>query len=261
MSLTYKSSEGRTEFLHIGDIISKKSGKPVKAVYYREEAPSNEIITSIKLDNPDLEFESVPIIIKNQRNCLYISGASGSGKSYYAASYINKLQKLKDFKKQPVYFISFNVSDDPAYSDIKNFTKLDITNPENWGDLYDLDYSEFTDCIVVFDDWESSPKLIMEKLSHLQRQLLQLSRKANVTMINILHETQNFLESKYVITESTSYILFPKMNMNRSLKFLKSCMFFDQEQLDRFKKLEGRAVYINKIFPQFVLSKKELYLL
>ena len=261
MSLTYKQSEGKTEFLHIGDIVNKKTGKTVKPVYYREDSPPSEVTMSIKLDNPDLEFESIPIIIKNQRNCVYISGASGSGKSYYAASYIKKLQKIKEYKKQPVFFISFNVSDDPAYEGIKNFVKLDITNPDKWGDLYDLDYSEFKDCIVVFDDWESSPKLIMEKLSHLQRQLLQLSRKANVTMINILHETQNFLESKYVITESTSYILFPKMNMNRSLKFLKSCMFFDQDQLDKFKKLEGRAVYINKIFPQFVLSKKELYLL
>ena len=59
-----------------------------------------------------------------ERQILYITGASGSGKSYFTRQYCNEYQRI--FPKRPIILIS-SVSDDSSIDAIKGLKRLKLT--------------------------------------------------------------------------------------------------------------------------------------
>ena len=81
-------------------------------------------IQSIELDDDDESMQHMPYTMKdegNTRQILYVSGASGSGKSYYASSYIKEYVKM--FPKNDVFVVS-SVDKDKQLDSIKNVKEL-----------------------------------------------------------------------------------------------------------------------------------------
>jgi chromosomal replication initiation ATPase DnaA len=62
-----------------------------------------DYLKHIKLTKPKEKIQYIPNK-KTERQILYITGASGSGKSYYTKQYCDQYRKL--FPKNPIYLIS-----------------------------------------------------------------------------------------------------------------------------------------------------------
>jgi hypothetical protein len=103
--------------------------------------PTNEL--SLR-DKPELVFQPIPNP-STERQILYITGSSGSGKSYYTRKYCGEFAKL--FPKRSIYLFSSIASDDSIDS-IKGLSRIKLSPEfleENW------EIEDFRDCLVIFE--------------------------------------------------------------------------------------------------------------
>jgi hypothetical protein len=236
-------------------IAEKKTNEGEEREYVYVEANHSDPNPVVELDG---EFDFLPYIEPNQRQAVFISGVSGSGKSTSAVNYIKKLRSYKNkYKKYPVYLWTGNDAPDQAFDNLKNMFRINIQDTESLGEL---SYSEFQDCIVVFDDWEALEPEMLNYFRGIMKKLLEYSRKQNVIIIIITHMTQQGHLTKPIIFECDTYILYHKNNFNACKKFLKNYMDLENDTLDKIKKMQGRCIYVRKSFPTCVISDNKIIL-
>jgi Cdc6-like AAA superfamily ATPase len=97
----------------------------------------------LKIPN-DSFFQQVPNT-KKEREILYITGCSGSGKSTYTRKFIEELRKVK--KDIPIYLFS-SLPDDESLDSVK--PKRIILDESLIEDPIDI--KEFADSVVIVDD-------------------------------------------------------------------------------------------------------------
>jgi len=119
----------------------------------------------IELDNDDESIQHMPYTMNdegNTRQILYVSGASGSGKSYYAASYIREYVKM--FPKNDVFVVS-SVDKDKQLDSIKNVKRIKLDEK-----FYETPFTieDFKDSLMVYDDTKMiSNNMIKEKITNI----------------------------------------------------------------------------------------------
>ena len=192
-----------------------------------------------KLDGEDKIKESDEIRIENgeimlspdkdtERITMYCCGSAGSGKSYFVAQYCEQYHKT--FKNNPIFLISENDSD-PAF-DSKDYIKRIIIE-----DLYEnpLDWREFENCMVIFDDIDSIKGKLGKTVDALRDKLLKNSRKFKVSVVSTSHDACG-QSLKSVLNES-KIIVFFMLNYNRSLKYLlENYLGINKEAILKLKK-------------------------
>ena len=80
--------------------------------------------TNIKLES-NQSFQQIPD--NKERNILYVTGASGSGKSYYSAEYIQ--QYIKKHPKNDVFLFS-SVGEDKVLDKLKKLRRFKILDED-----------------------------------------------------------------------------------------------------------------------------------
>lgn len=226
-------------------------------IYLDAEKDPTKRVEHLKIEH-DEKFQPVPIIKSNEKNTTYsyVAGASGCGKSYFVAKWIENLKKQSKFKDHDVYVISPQTEDDPAFEKLGYF-RLDITFP----DFAQLTFEDFKDSIVVFDDLTSlHDKRLSFFITMLQKACLENGRKLNISVISVNHALKDWMKTKYVIGESPYYTIFPNSNYNECAKFLKSYASFDKFQLEYVKELDTRALTIHRNSPNYMISDHEIIL-
>jgi hypothetical protein len=245
--------------LPIAAVIDKDKDKPKRFLYveYDEDAKPQDEVRELMAE-PGTSFEYLPMIPENQRYACYISGISGSGKSSAAREIIGKLRKQSRFKQLPVWFITIKDGDlDPAFEGLKDFRHLDVHDPE----FIEISYEEYENSVVVFDDWsqldQKSPLAVY--LNQLVKKLLELARKINCQIIIINHMTQQMNKTRETIFECTDYCLFPRSNMNSTLRFIKAYVSEDKQLLEKIKNIRGSQftqLMIRKTAPSYLMTPK-----
>lgn len=209
----------------------------------------------IKTETEKSKFQPLPIIKQNELNAVnfFVSGLSGSGKSFYVSQLVNNIKSLDRFKDADVFLITGQTKPDPAYEDnIEKYLKVNLDSD----DFFTLTYSDFEDSIVIFDDVNSLGNRAQEAfIFNLQKSLSENARKNNVALININHSSRDFLRTKYIVHEANYFTLFPSYNWNDSRKFLKSYLDYDEAELKEIKKLSRhtRAMTFHKQTPQYII--------
>ena len=261
--------------------VNERSNKPINNIYLSKKNTSssdtedsdedneNDNLPKLKVDSNDNFFSPVPYVKDNEISAIsyFIAGVSGSGKSHYTSQLVNNILTLKRFNNighlkeaADVYLITSAVLDDPAYEkSLKKYFKLDI----NHDDFFNLTFSDFKNCIVIFDDVTSmSNKNTEIFIARLQKSIGENSRKSNVAMVSISHQSRDFNKTKYLIHEANYYVLFPHASWNDSKKFLKSYLDYDDNQLKKIKKIstKTRGICIHKCCPIYTISDKLIYL-
>ena len=97
--------------------IMDKTTKKEQIVYLSDPELDGEVrngYINIKLESHQ-SFQQIPD--NKERNILHVTGASGSGKSYYSAEYIH--QYIKKHPKNDVFLFS-SVGEDKVLDKIKN---------------------------------------------------------------------------------------------------------------------------------------------
>jgi len=201
-------------------------------------------------------FQQIPNI-SVERNILYVTGASGSGKSYYTKNFVDQYKKI--YPKREVYLFS-SLSDDSSIDKIKNLRRIKLT-PEFLND--DITAKDFKDALVIFDDTDCiTDKRVKLKVNGILNSLLETGRHFSSSVIYTSHSACNGADTKKILNECHSITIFPTGLGGRSLKYLlDQYLGLDKAQIARVKHLNSRWVTIVKSYPMVVLSEKEAYVL
>ena len=221
-----------------------------------DKANVADYLKHIKLTKPKEKIQYIPNK-KTERQILYITGASGSGKSFYTKQYCDQYRKL--FPKNPIFLIS-SINEDSSIDKVKNMKRIRLTNELL---MTDLKADDFKDSLVIFDDTDVITNKIMRmKVNGILNMLLETGRHTNTSVIYTSHLATNGLETRRILNEAHSITIFPHSLGGRSLKYLLENYFgLDKYQIKQIKTLPSRWVTLDKSFPMVVLSEKEAFVL
>jgi len=237
--------------------IIKNEGKktkqtPIISVDDSESARTN--YNEIKLKNGEI-FQQIPNP-NTERQILYITGRSGSGKSYYTLHYCREYKRM--YPKREIYLFSA-LESDSTLDQLKGLKRFRLTD-EFCDD--EILAEDFKDSLVIFDDTDViSSKLIRNKVNGIMNQILQTGRHFNTSCIITTHTCCNGSATKVVLNEAHSITIFPNGLGGKSMKYLLDSYFgLDKNQIKKIKNLKSRWVTIFRTFPMSVLSEKEAYI-
>lgn len=231
--------------------IIKNNPKYKKTKFYVSDEDDNEIKSFNNLHINDGTFQYVTDEDK-ERDTIYICGSAGSGKSYWTGKYCEEYYKRN--KDNPIYLISEG-SEDPALDNLKNLqrVKVDETLLED-----PIEWTEFNDCLVIFDDIDAYTGKLKKFIYSLLDKLLKNARKNKVSVIMTSHSCTG-LELKAVLNESNVIVFFMK-NYNRSLKYLlESYVGLNKDGIKKLKANKSRWTAFVKTYPNVIIQEKDIF--
>ncbi len=243
-------------FENIGTPIAKiidKNKKELNTVYLADleiHQKPRHIYGTIELQANET-FQQIPD--NRERNILYITGASGSGKSYYSADYIN--QYIKKNPNNEIYLFS-SVSDDKVLDKIKKLKRVNINNADFLHTEFDID--DFKNSLLIFDDTDCiSNKPLLKKVNEILDKVLQTGRHVGCTAIYTSHTACNGKSTKMILNESHSITFFINGMGGKSMRYLlDQYLGLDKKQIEKVKSIKSRWTTVLKTFPQIVMSQR-----
>lgn len=248
--------EGNTVAV-INNDLDKKDRK-ILSITDNPKSITGACFNELKLkDKPTLHFQPIPNK-KTERSILYVTGASGSGKSYYTRNYAEEYHKC--YSKRDVFIIS-SLKEDKTLDQLKYLKRLKIHEPAFMTDS--IGAVDFKESLVIFDDTDClQNKMLKKKIDGILNALLETGRHFSTSVIFTSHLACNGLDTRRILNECMSVTIFPHGLGGKSMKYLLDNYFgLDKEQIKKIKKLNSRWVTIQKGFPMIVMSDKECYVL
>lgn len=202
----------------------------------------------------DGKFQQVPNP-DTEREILYITGASGSGKSTYTANYIKNYKKM--FPKNPIY----------CFSALNDDESLDVVKPKriviDESLLSDpIPISDFSSSCVVFDDIDViSDKKQRDAVYSLLNQALEVGRHHKITVVITSHLATSGKDTRRVLNECMSVTYFPFSGSNVGTKrLLEDYLGLDKDTIKLIKSKKSRWATVFKNYPQVVMTEKDCWL-
>jgi len=216
---------------------------------------SNSYTKNIK---GNFQFQLVPDRNK-ERDILYITGQSGSGKSYFTAQYC--LQYHRIYPKNKIYLISSLAEDETLekLNTIKKdfFIRINIT-PALITDR--INAKDFENSLVIFDDFEClKDKKLKEYVSMVRDEILETGRHYKTSMVNTYHLPTNFHDTRRILNEAHAIIYFPHVSNAKIKNLLENHLGMDKEFLNWTKKRKSRWACILRGFPNMFINENEVW--
>jgi energy-coupling factor transporter ATP-binding protein EcfA2 len=204
---------------------------------------------------PVLDCEETRNGAEYKRECIYVTGMSGSGKSTWISNYMKSFNKV--YPDREIYIIS-KVHDDPTFKNIQ-YTHIPID--ETWvDDPYTKE--DFEESLVVFDDASViDNKTIGENIEYLKKEILEEGRHNGISCIITSHMAADKNRTRTILNESTKIVVFPRSMSTKSLEYVLG-QYYDltKKQIERIKKLPSRWVLINRDFPKYIIYDGGIYI-
>jgi Cdc6-like AAA superfamily ATPase len=201
-------------------------------------------------------FSIIPTDDPNQRDSIYITGPSGSGKSYFVSNFISEYKKR--YPKREVILFSAK-DEDPALDKYKP-GRIKLTD-EMAEDPIDL--KELENTLVVFDDIDQiGNKKIQDAVWNLRDRILEVGRSLQISICTVAHQITNYKASRICLNEADYVVFFPQSGARFQINyFLKNYAGMDKEQIDGIKKLKSRAVILKKTYPMCLVYQNGCYII
>lgn len=182
---------------------------------------------------------------------MFVSGLTGSGKSYYIAN-------LLKHNKPKFIFIMSPVKDDPAFKSLKPTPiHLDILSYEQEFDKpFEIEDIP-PESVVILDDIDTDNKL-SKIYQEIKVQLLERGRHIKVSTIAVSHNPLmgNVKHAKAQLLESHYYVIFPKANKAHAEKLLRSYVLGNnKEKINEIMNIDSRGVLIKKTYPGYYIGE------
>lgn len=205
----------------------------------------------------DQYFQLIPNP-ETERQILYVTGSSGSGKSYFTKKYCREFARV--FPKRPIILIS-SVDKDESVDDIKNLKRLKLKSPEFLEEDFVID--DFKECLVIFDDTDCiTDKKLRTKVNGILGMILETGRHTSTYCIYTSHLATAGNDTKRILNESHSITFFPRTMGGRMLKYLcEGYLGLDKKEIDHLKKIPSRSVTVMKTYPKTIVGDKDIFLL
>jgi hypothetical protein len=207
-----------------------------------------------KLELKEGCFQQIPN--KNtEREIVYITGASGSGKSTYTRKYCEEYRKC--FPKREIYMFSSLAEDESLDSVKPKRIILDdrlITEP--------LLVQDFEECLVIADDIDViRDKLHRRAVWDLLDQILETGRHTNTSCIITNHLHTGGRDTKRILNEAHSVVFFSHSGSARGLRYLvENYLGGDIQDIKAIKKMKSRWTCWFKNYPQIIMNEKCIWL-
>jgi len=239
-------------------------GIPIAKIEYKEKK-GNKGSPVLSLDTDGEAFTKYPAIqlregetfqpvvdTTKERSILYVTGASGSGKSYYTQAYAKEYKKK--FPDNDIFLFS-SISEDSSIDKIKDLNRINIKNADFLKD--ELTAKDFANSLVIFDDTDVIPdKKVRNKVNAVRDSILETGRHFKVFCVFTSHIACNAVETKRILNESHTITFFPSSMNGRALQYLLgSYLGFDKEQIKTIKDADTRWVTVYKTYPQVLLTQ------
>lgn len=186
-----------------------------------------------------------------QRDVIYVSGPSNSGKSTFISKY---LDEYKEIYPERNAFLFSAVTQDVAFDG--KVTRVNLLDEP-------VDIRDLQDSIAIFDDVDViSNKQIRDWVIALRDACLETGRHLNITTCCTSHQICNNLKTKILLQEATKVVVFPRSGSTYHItRFLKCYCGFTTPQINKFLSLPSRWVMVSKTYPQYVLYNDGAYML
>jgi hypothetical protein len=193
---------------------------------------------------------------KKERQVWYVSGQSGSGKSYYTNRLTEEYHSM--YPKNQIYLFSL-LSEDKSITN-KQIKRIKLN--ENFL-VSNLTLADMKDSLIVYDDVDTiKHKAIKNKLFNMLDTLLQCGRHSSTSIIYCSHLPCNGLDTKIILAECNSLTIFPSTMGNRNLRYLLSEYFgLDKKEVSKVKKLHSRHITIVRSYPMVLLHENGAFIL
>lgn len=241
--------------------LNEKEAKPlaiIKGGKYNKDIVS--ISTELDDGMKDINLDKVGGIFqpiqdpKIERGVHYVTGPSGSGKSYWIGNFIEEMQKSKKWKKIPVYLLS----------PFKEDKSLDKINPLRLKcddiDTNPIDWKEFDKgSIIIFDDVDCFPPKIKEQLYILIDALLKGGRHYNQTLFITMHNPTG-RQLQTILNEAHDITYFPRSGSKIKLLYMvENYAGLTKEDYDKIKRTKSRWATIYKNYPMAIVTDKQIF--
>jgi hypothetical protein len=249
--------------MEISDTQNANLGAPIAVIQSKKNknkfiyVKDNNSVKSFTCED-DETVQQIPNVLK-ERDVIYCSGGSGAGKSYYIMLYVQCYKKL--FKDREIYVFSGIEEDSGSLDQIKNLNRVKIFEEDFLESEFALE--DFKDSLVIFDDLEMiSSKKLKDKILKLQDSMLCGGRHKNITVCVANHSAANGKETKLIINEASTIVLYCKGLGSRVLKYvLDNYLGLDKKTIKKITKLESRWISIIKTYPMVCLYEKGGFIL
>lgn len=248
------SNENSQESESFSDDESKSSLSEVDTETDSEE---ENILTDVIFDGCEL----IPLPSENGRRVSYITGKSGSGKSTYAAKYIEKYKKM--FPDREIYVFSRKPKD-PVLDKI-GINRI-VVDESIIDDPIDITQDIDGPCCILFDDASTYPnEKIQKAVLKLMMDVMEIGRSYEVEVIitNHLPTAKEKNLNRTIFNESQYITLFPRMTNNKRMinYTLSEYLGLDNDLIKRIHNLKSRWVTIHNECPGFVLYDHGAFLI
>lgn len=202
------------------------------------------------------DFQVMPSTNK-ERDCVYISGPSGAGKTYWANKYIN--QYLQLYPSNKIILFSKKEIDEPDAP--KN--KIIHLNP-TLEMFSEIDLKDFENSLVFFDDVEniSSDKEVQNRLMKFMGDVLNVGRSFGISVIVVSHVMLNYRFTKNILSECNKIVMFPNSgSKHQYINYLKRYVGFEKEQITNLMNKNTRWICLNVSYPMYYVTQREIKIL
>jgi hypothetical protein len=234
----------------IAQIDGGKNDKKIISIAEDKDKNAEDVKTFSSIHIPDGKLQQVPNT-NIERDVLYITGKSGSGKSYYASQYLKQYKKAHP--KNEIYLFS-SVNDDKALDKMK--VKRIKLSPE----LEGLELSEFNDSCCIFDDCDViKDARTREAVYKILDLMLETGRHHKITVIMTNHLATDKKNTKRILNEAHTITVFPQGTAGRGLKYLlMEYLGLDKNQIKLLKNSKSRWITIFNSYPMIAMTETDI---
>jgi hypothetical protein len=277
MSIFYEISDDpncikNPKCLPFAEIVDK-AYDPLSRPKKSKVKPKRHYIFLVERDEPTKESKEytvpegkklLPIMMtqKDQEPTrIFVSGTSGSGKSYMTAVLANDFVKTNPKRNIALFSATDYDKNFEGLYKRKKFKKIKLD-----GGLLEepIDVEkELADCLVIMDDFEQhSDPLLVDEICRLRKNCLNVGRKHNMFSIVVRQMLLDNNKTKDLHNGVHSHIIFPhSASRFQAQNWLDRYMKMKDAEVQRIMKLPSRWVQIQQATPSFVLHDKGAFLI
>jgi hypothetical protein len=214
-------------------------------------------------------FEYMPVVPDESkgatRECVFVTGCSGSGKSYWAKGYCENYSAL--YKgKNPIYLISSLAEDSTLDSAKCKIHRVSLDSLVD--DPIDLNTGDMDNSLVIFDDWDTienekgkDGRKYADVLWKLLNDCLIMGRHNGITVLCISHYNTIGQKGRLILTECNSYVVYPHGTSAHALKYLLDHhVGIPKTEISKLNEY-GRWIVLKKTYPKYLVSEHTVKLI
>lgn len=186
---------------------------------------------------------------------VYVAGASGLGKSCWAAMYMREFSVMHPDSR--IILITTH-EQERAYSFVPHIELM--ANAELVAEPPTVE--ELANSLVVFDDCDNiSDKKIRDGVRRINDDLISNGRKYGIYVLTLQHQLMNYKETRGLLNEAQRIVIFLSSTIYHTKRYLKQYVGLDGDQIKKITGLHSRWIMLNLLPPMYVVHQLGAFML